>query len=160
PAPAPPAAPTADSTVPAAPGTAGSAAPATPSPGPGGLRHRRRPYVQITLTVLGLAILAGAGFLFWLKYFNPPVPPGINLTGRDHKIVQAVTPAPKQVRDQPRSAEAWGYLGAVLRAHDFRPESNFCFAQAVRLDPNNYRWIYCIALDQLTVDRDGALPLL
>jgi tetratricopeptide (TPR) repeat protein len=119
--------------------------------------RRQRPYFLIAFTTLGVGLLAAAGYFVWQKYFNYPDPPSVNLTGLDQEIIDAVENARKAVREQPRSANAWGRLGAVLRAHEFLEAANFCFAQAEGLDPDNYRWPYAIALDQLTGFRDAAL---
>ena len=50
-------------------------------------------------------------------------------------IVAALAQARAAVQESPRSAAAWGRLGMVLAAHDFRAEANACLAQAERLDP-------------------------
>jgi tetratricopeptide (TPR) repeat protein len=82
--------------------------------------------------------------------------PAVELAGLDPEIVEAVEDACKAVRQSPRSAEAWGKLGAVLRAHEFFPQSNTCFARAEKLDPEDPRWPYLIALDLLRTDSDAA----
>lgn len=122
-------------------------------------RARRRPFLLLALTVLALASLGGGGYHLWRKYTTPE-PPAVDLTGLDQEIVEAVEGARKQVREYPRTAGAWGQLGAVLRAHGFNLESNFCFAQAERLNPKDYRWPYLIAVELLGYDQDAALPRL
>jgi tetratricopeptide (TPR) repeat protein len=119
---------------------------------------RRRPF-RLVLIALAVVLLGGGGYHLWRKYTTPE-PPTVDLTGLDQEIIDAVEGARKQVREYPRTAGTWGQLGAVLRAHGFDIESNFCFAQAERLNPKDYRWPYLIALEQLGHDPDAALPRL
>jgi tetratricopeptide (TPR) repeat protein len=95
----------------------------------------------------------------WLKYTTPE-PPVIDLTGVDKEIVEKIEGARQGVLKSPRSADHWGELGAVLRAHEFLEESNVCFAQAERLAPQDYRWPYLIGVELLGHDQEAALPRL
>jgi tetratricopeptide (TPR) repeat protein len=115
--------------------------------------------VLLALTVLGLAVAGVGAYGLWLKY-SMPDPPAVDMTGLDQEIIDAVEAARAAVRQHPRSPIHWGHLGAVLRAHEFNSESNFCFAQAERLDANDYRWPYLISLSVLNHDQEAALPYL
>jgi tetratricopeptide (TPR) repeat protein len=89
-----------------------------------------------------------------------PEPPEVKLTGLEKEVIDAIEGARQKVREQPCAAEAWAHLGAVLRAHDFGSESNFCFAVAEKLDPKDYRWPYLIGLGLLGTDKAAALSWL
>ncbi len=132
-----------------------SPAPETPPPPAPLPPRRRRPYFLLALTVLGTLLLGWACFQLWLKY-TAPEPPAVDLTGLDQEIVDAIQASQKAVRAQPRSAGAWGQLGAVLRAHAFNAESNLCFEQAEKLEPKDFRWPYLIGIELLSHDQDAA----
>jgi tetratricopeptide (TPR) repeat protein len=132
-------------------------APATTAPAPAGPARRRRPYLLLLLTALGLGLLSVGAYGLWLKYTTHE-PPAVRLDDLDPEIVEAVTTARQRVQQMPRLPEEWGRLGAVLRAHEFLVESNICFAEAQRLSPNDFRWPYLIALEALDRDREAALP--
>src|SRR5262249_18785862 len=57
-----------------------------------------------------------------------------------------------------RSAEAWGYLGKLLRTPNFNEEAGFCFAQAEKLEPNEVRWPYLRGEAILLETPEKALP--
>ena len=139
--------------------TANGTPPAPPAPAaapPAPAVKRRRPYVLIALTVIGLVLASWGGYSLWLKYTTPQ-PPVVDRTGLEQEIVDALDAAEKTVREQPRVAGAWAQLGGVLRAHEFEDASNICFAQAEKLDPKDYRWPYLIGLSLLGKDQDQAL---
>jgi tetratricopeptide (TPR) repeat protein len=89
-----------------------------------------------------------------------PGPPDIDLNGIDHQVAQAISLAREAVRRDPRSAEAWGMLGKVLRAHDYHHEADTCFDRAEALNPRDPRWPYLISRGPRGTDPDGALPYL
>jgi tetratricopeptide (TPR) repeat protein len=66
----------------------------------------------------------------------------------------------QKVVEAPRSAARWGRLGMVLRAHAFAGESNFCFEQAERLDPQEPRWPYYRGLTTVQTDPAAGLACL
>jgi tetratricopeptide (TPR) repeat protein len=117
----------------------------------------RRPWV-IGLA-LALALGAGAGYWFFLRP-EPHRPPEIELTGTDPEIAEAITSAREQVLREPQSAEAWGRLGMVLRAHDNGAQANECFAVAEELDPTEPRWPYLQGLTLLLTDPDAGIDCL
>jgi cytochrome c-type biogenesis protein CcmH/NrfG len=101
-------------------------------------RSRRR--ALLVLTVVG--VLALAGGVWWLRRDRPPAPPSVDLSGADPEVAELVSTARQELLAEPRSAARWGRLGMVLRAHGFAAESNFCFEQAERRDPDEPRWPY------------------
>jgi tetratricopeptide (TPR) repeat protein len=127
----------------------------TPAAAPGPSR-RRRPYLLLVLTALGLALVAFGAYRKWFRYTPPPLP-AVRLDDLDPEIAEAVTAARQRVRQVPGSPEEWGRLGAVLRAHEFLAESNVCFAEAQRLAPKDFRWPYLIALEALGRDQEAAV---
>jgi tetratricopeptide (TPR) repeat protein len=108
------------------------------------------------LTALGLVIFSGGAYRLWVQYTTPE-PPFVNVADLDPEIAEAVQTARQRVQQMPRSPEEWGRLGAVLRAHEFVVESNFCFAESERLAPKDFRWPYLIALEILDHDQEAAL---
>jgi tetratricopeptide (TPR) repeat protein len=106
-----------------------------------------------------VAVMAAVGWYGWLWY-TTPAPPAAPLNGAEPAVVQAVEAARKQVRQNGRSAAAWGQLGKILRAHAYLKESDACFAQAESLDPKEPRWPYYQGLTRAATDPAAALPLL
>ena len=58
---------------------------------------------------------------------------------------------------EPALARGLGHLGELLRAHGYVPESNFCFAQAERLDPGDPRWPYLQGIGVQSADPEAAI---
>jgi len=113
--------------------------------------------LPVALTIFALAVVGGYyGFL--RRYNGPPTPPEIDLTDADKPVADAIQKALAAVHEKPRSAETWGKLGQVLRAHAFFEEANICFAQAERFDANDPRWPYLQGLYLRTREPDVALP--
>jgi tetratricopeptide (TPR) repeat protein len=121
-------------------------------------RWYRFPRFYLCVAACGL-LVGGAAYLHFRR--GGPEPPEPDMKGIDPAIVAVVTEARAQVRKAPRSAAAWGHLGMVLIIHEFRPQGNFCLAEAERLDSHDPRWPYFQALGALVVtDAEGALPKL
>jgi protein O-mannosyl-transferase len=47
-----------------------------------------------------------------------------------------------EVRAAPRSGQAWGKLGAILKSFNFREQAQACLAEAEKLAPKEPRWPY------------------
>jgi tetratricopeptide (TPR) repeat protein len=124
---------------------------------PAGPRRRRIPLLFALLVALVLLALGGRSL--WRRLTAPP-PPEIDLGGVDPQVVRVVSEAREMVRKHPYSAEAWGMLGKVLRAHDYNAEADACFDRAEALDPEDARWPYLIARGPRGTDPDDALPYL
>lgn len=91
------------------------------------------------IVMLGIAA-AGGAFCFWTRH--PPIPE-IPLEGQEPEVADAVTSARANLIAHPRSSQAWGMLGRVLLANEFRLDVALeCFGNASRLDPQNPRWPY------------------
>jgi tetratricopeptide (TPR) repeat protein len=89
-----------------------------------------------------------------------PAPPNPDLTGIDPDVAEAVRAARAAAEKSSRSASAWGKYGMVLRAHDFEPESNACFAEAEHLDPREPRWPYLHGMSVVLSNPEAGIPLL
>jgi tetratricopeptide (TPR) repeat protein len=108
--------------------------------------HKRLAFAAVVL------VLVGAGGLAWYYGSRPPVsePPSVPDNVSDHIVRQAVEHSRENVIGNPRSAMAWGELGYVFRANEINPEAVICFTQAARLDPNDARWPYLIAITHIS----------
>ena len=97
--------------------------------------------------------------LLWLELRGaPPSPPLVKLDMVDAKVAELLSKHLEEVRLNPRSAAAWGWLGALLRAYDYRPEACECLTQAEHLEPGNPRWPYYHALVLLIATPNQAIP--
>jgi tetratricopeptide (TPR) repeat protein len=68
--------------------------------------------------------------------------PEIELPDADPVVVDAVGRVRAEAVRSPRSADAWGRLGAVLLAHGYHAQAEPCLAEAERLAPQEMRWPY------------------
>jgi Flp pilus assembly protein TadD len=116
--------------------------PSVPSPRPSFLR--RHPFLlPAALVVLG-GLLAGSCWAYFT--LRDPKPPTVPAEGVEKPVADLITKFRERVREQPRSAEAWGQLGKVLLANGFYPQAEQCFVQAEKLDEKQPRWPYYQAL--------------
>lgn len=104
-----------------------------------------RRYALVALILLGAASVAALTWKLWPRT-SLPQPPRINRSGIDPMVWRAIEAAQAEVEHAPQSARAWGRLGMVLLAHQFRNESVACLARAEQLDPNDVRWPYYQAM--------------
>jgi tetratricopeptide (TPR) repeat protein len=118
-----------------------------------------RPYLLLGGALLGVVLLIKGSIGLWYRYTGPS-PPLPDLNGADPLVAKAVADARVGVERDPGSAEAWGLLGKVLRAHEFELEANACFRRAETLDPSNPRWPYFWGRGLRMTDPDQALACL
>jgi tetratricopeptide (TPR) repeat protein len=118
---------------------------------------RRHPILLAAVFAVALGGLLA--FIYWLRPAPaaPPEPPTVALEGVEKPVADAITAAREQVRKQPASGEAWGYLGMVLMTHRFPPQAEECFIQAEKLDAKQPRWPYYRGLLHLHQDNQLAL---
>ena len=76
---------------------------------------------------------------------RPPPVPQVATTGLDRTAADLIQRHVEAVRAAPRSGDAWGELGAVLKSYAFADEAEFCLLQAKRMDKKNARWPYFLA---------------
>src|SRR5262245_2511579 len=114
----------------------------------------------IALALVGVAAGGGLGGWWLWQRQRAPEPPAVDLGGVDPAVTAAIETARAKVRQSPRSAAAWGLLGQVLVAHDFRADALTCFAEAERFDPRDPRWPHYQGLTLYLGDPNAALPKL
>ncbi|HET6576641.1 MAG TPA: tetratricopeptide repeat protein [Fimbriiglobus sp.] len=100
--------------------------------------------------------LPASGWYLW-RWYTAPVPPTVALADADPAVARAIEAARQDVKGEPHSAAAWGRLGQLLRAHGYGPDSNTCFAQAERLDPDDPRWPYLQGTGLQSDDPEAAI---
>ena len=112
--------------------------------------------IVITLAAVGV----GFGFflllLFGFGNRDDVAPPELDLIGVSSEVAAALTQARQWVLANPASAPAWGQLGMELRAHEFGSEAEFCYEQAERLDPHDWRWPYLLGVNRTYTDEEDA----
>jgi tetratricopeptide (TPR) repeat protein len=126
--------------------------PVSPSSAP---RRWRR---GVALAVLLMGLIASGG-LVWKWWYRPvPVePPALDPGGVDPAVWREIETAREAVRREPESDRAWGQLGMVLLAHQFRDEAGVCLARAEQLNPRDFRWPYYQALAVRRSDPETAI---
>jgi len=103
----------------------------------------RRRHFLLLLAVVTVAALAGVGAWRLLRpSATPREPPAVPLDGVEPGVAKAIEARLARVRAEPGSGPAWGSLGVVLTAHNFRTAADSCFAEAESLDPNEPSWPY------------------
>ncbi len=70
-----------------------------------------------------------------------PQPQDLALVSND-RLLQAIQSARSTVEDNPGSAVAWGHLGHVFLAHEWRTDAARCYENAAKIEPDVFRWIY------------------
>ena len=103
-------------------------------------KQSRRVVLLAVLAFSGATMVAG--FYFYLRYPPVPDPPVIAQTGIDPALASAVDSARAGVLRFRNSAEAWGRLGMLLLAHDYKVQAATSFAQAELLEPKQPNWPY------------------
>lgn len=98
----------------------------------------RRRWRLVVPGVLVMSILLAG----WLVWGTRPDLPKIPMQSLDATSAAQVQQHLDAVRAAPRSGAAWGKLGGLLRAFEFKPEAEHCLAVAARLDPREARWPY------------------
>jgi tetratricopeptide (TPR) repeat protein len=111
------------------------------------------------LVAVALLLLLIVGWWLWRRA-GVAAPPEIDFAGIDPAVVRAIQETQAAVRAAPRSAAAWGRLGMVLRAHEFGPQADFCFARAEALDATDPRWPYLQGVPRLLTGPAAAIPFL
>ena len=85
-------------------------------------------------------VVAAAGvaalYVVWVtrKAPVPEIPRPGPSAFTEREVQQDVSEAARRVEIQPRSADAWGDYGIVLRAYRQHPEADRCFQTAADLD--------------------------
>jgi tetratricopeptide (TPR) repeat protein len=117
-----------------------------------GARRRR-------LLVLLLVLAGGVGGLAWYVWRQRETvdPPTVDPAGAEPEVLAAIEAAREEVRQAPRSAEAWGQLGNVLMAHEFRSQAHICFTRAEELEPGEGSWPYLNGMTLVSRNPEGGI---
>jgi len=108
--------------------------------------------------LLALAAVAIAVNVYWWSQRAHLEPlPQVSLDALPFKAQILIERAREQVQSHQRSADAWGTLGAILRAHELGEQAEICFRNAQRLDNADYRWPYLLGVSLWTTDPEQAL---
>lgn len=124
----------------ARPSVPGSAPPPASGQSFGAGRPRRWLWLGMAVAVVAL------GLFFALRGTGGAKLPDLDLAGVDPSVVATIERQLGGVKRAPRSGEAWGNLGIVLREYGFKSPARECFDAAERLDPKNPRWPYAHAV--------------
>jgi tetratricopeptide (TPR) repeat protein len=89
---------------------------------------------MIRVALLSLLLVA--------RYVDAADIPRPDLEGALPPIVDRITTAAAAVEASSGSADAWGGYAMVLHANHFTPESDRAYAEAHRLAPAEFRWVY------------------
>jgi tetratricopeptide (TPR) repeat protein len=86
--------------------------------------------------------------------------PHPDLTGAEPEVIRAVERERRAVEAAPESTEAWARLGARYRAGNWLAEAAACYAQAERLEPDEFAWPYRRGLALMFSDLEEAVDAL
>lgn len=120
-------------------------------------RRNNSPLFLAMISGLLLLALWTSGWLFYHRSQQPKLPL-IDLRPVDPKAARVIQKHLEAVRQSPRSAEAWGWLGALLRVYDFNLPARQCLERAETLDPANPRWPYYHGLAVMITEPANAIP--
>ena len=96
----------------------------------------RRTLLVVSLLFLARCVNEGGG----------PSIPDPDLTGTEPQVAALLRASREAVVRDPRSALAWGQLGAVHDAHVLTDPAEACYRRAVELAPDEFRWTYLLAI--------------
>ncbi len=99
------------------------------------------------LAVVATVVVALA--LWFMLIWPQQVPDVIDLpdtTNMQPRVAARLIETHRAVTRHPRSAEAWGRLGAVCHAHQLYPEAATCYRHARALARKQHRWPYLLAM--------------
>jgi tetratricopeptide (TPR) repeat protein len=102
-----------------------------------------------------IVLCAGSVVIFWQRK-ESKIPPTIDTSGLDATATALIRQSREAVLATPRSSDAWGRFGRMLKSFNFRPEARISLAQAERLDPTEPRWPYYQAMLLLTEQPEAA----
>lgn len=109
------------------------------------------------LLLVLLVVLTAVTSWRWIEYHRAVDLPEIDLTDAYPRVADGITAAQRSVRQNPNSGDAWGRLGMILQAHEYTEEAHECYAVAARLDADQFRWPYYLAVLSERQNPDEAL---
>lgn len=102
--------------------------------------------VRLCMVIAGLAAVALGLWRLRSPESKHETPlPVLNIETFEPSVRESLETAIAAVRAQRRLAPAWGHLGMALCAYERFPDSKYCLAEAMRLDPTNAHWPYLLA---------------
>ena len=119
------------------------------------MSFKNLPRKRVLLAVSVFLLICGAGWVGYTFFRTaaatpPPIPDDVE----DPLVREALQRMRDTVLRAPRSAQSWGELGLVFKAHDINPQARACFEQAALLDPDDARWPYLIAITNIALAGD------
>lgn len=113
------------------------------------------------LAILSVCLLGLSGFLSYKFIFSQPSPleslPNPELTSVDRQVADKIRAMRQETAQKPHSAQSWGNLAMTLDIHDFKQEAMTCYKQAIKLNPNEFRWPYFSAILRCELGAPDAL---
>ncbi len=111
-------------------------------------RHRYARTVLLLVSVLAVAaILYLAAVVPLVRVLDrADIPDFPDCAGQPAPVVEYLKKMYALAMDSPASAEAVGNLGMAFHAHLFYDEADVCYRRAEKLNPEEWRWRYYVAL--------------
>jgi tetratricopeptide (TPR) repeat protein len=106
---------------------------------------RRKPTRLGLFVTVGVLLVTGTIAWLWLSRWagNPVMPvPEVPIADLEPTAAELIRRHLDMVRAAPRSGDAWGKLGALLKSFGYRDQALACLKEAERLDPREPRWPY------------------
>jgi tetratricopeptide (TPR) repeat protein len=104
------------------------------------------PNKRLSLLVLLLLLAAALLGWRWIKSRDQASLPKVDLSEAHPRVAAGITAAQDSVRNSPKSGKAWGKLGMVLQAHEYADEATECYEKASKLEADDFRWPYYLAV--------------
>ena len=86
-----------------------------------------------------------------------PSIPAVETSGMEAPVRTLIDAATRNLEKNRSSATAWGRLGRVYHAHELVEPALVCYAQAMRLEPNDYQWPHLAAHAASVIDKPAAV---
>ena len=86
-----------------------------------------------------------------------PSIPAVETSDMEAPVRTLIDAATRNLEQNRSSATAWGRLGRVYHAHELVQPALVCYAQAMRLEPNDYQWPHLAAHAASVIDKPTAV---
>ena len=88
-----------------------------------------------------------------------PQPSDIGLV-EEQRLLAVVKTAQNTLVEIPKDATAWGQLGNIYFVHGWEVAAAECYRGAVKIVPNEFRWLYYLGMTTYKVDPQSAAQTL